>query len=72
MGIGVTNGWVFVDPRLQGYSAGVGTLPDEDLTIVVFSTLTPASDPDRNHGSELFVRLATLLSPDQPPMMPGS
>lgn len=71
MGIGVTNGWVFVNPSLNGYSAGVATMPDKEITVVVYVTRTQAADQDANLGSQLFVDLATLLAPDQAPQIPG-
>ncbi len=72
MGIGVTNGWVFVNPGLQGYTAGIATLPSKKITIVVYCTRTQAANQDALQGSSLFVKLATLLSPDQAPAIPGS
>jgi D-alanyl-D-alanine carboxypeptidase len=66
LGVAVVNGWVFTNPGLQGLHAGIGNLPGKKLTIVVYNTLTPKSDPDSNAAQDLMVAISELLSPNQP------
>ena len=65
MGVAVVNDWVFTNPALQGYRGAIGTLPSKHLTIVVYNTLTPKSDPEKRQATLLFQGLSTLYSPDQ-------
>ncbi|MFN8025767.1 MAG: serine hydrolase domain-containing protein [Acidimicrobiia bacterium] len=66
MGIAVVNGWVFTNPALQGYRGAIGTLPDQKLTIVVYNTLSPKSDPEKRQATLLFQELSKAFAPDQP------
>ena len=66
MGVGVVNGWLFTNPSLQGYRGALGYLPDKQLTIVVYNTLTPKADPNKPQATRLFEALSKLLAPDQP------
>jgi D-alanyl-D-alanine carboxypeptidase len=66
MGVPVVNGWVFTNPALQGYRGALGHLESQDLTIVVYNTLTPAADPEKRQATLVFEALSALLAPDQP------
>lgn len=66
MGLNVVNGWVFMSPGLQGLEAGVATLPDKLLTIVVYNTRTPKADPSKPHAAQLVEQLSAIFSPDKP------
>lgn len=66
MGLVVANGWVFMNPNLQGLQAGVGNLPGKKLTIVVYDTSTPTSDPKTRSATLLAQQLSSIFSPDQP------
>jgi D-alanyl-D-alanine carboxypeptidase len=71
MGVGVTNGWVFANPSLQGYQAAVGREPDADATIVIYASRTPEADESARQDMTLFQSLGELLAPEQPPAMPS-
>ncbi len=66
MGIGMTNGWLFTNPNLQGYQGGLAYLPSQDLTIIVYNTFTQATNPNVPHATELSVGLSKILNPQQP------
>lgn len=66
MGIGMTNGWLFTNPNLQGYQGGLAYLPSEDLTIIVYTTLSQATNPNVPHATEISVGLSKILQPQQP------
>ncbi len=72
MGIGVTNGWLVANPGMPGYKAIVTTLPDKDITIVIYNTETQGNEPEVPAATEMFQSLGTLLAPDQPPKLVGS
>jgi len=65
MGIAVVNGWLFTNPNLQGYSGAVGYLPSQKLTIVIYNTRTPRSNPDTPQATQLFEGLSAIFSPNQ-------
>ncbi len=66
MGLNVVNGWSFMGPGLQGLQAGIANLPDEKLTIIIYTTLTPQADATTSHAAELAAQLTGILAPDQP------
>jgi D-alanyl-D-alanine carboxypeptidase len=66
MGLVVANGWVFMNPNLQGLQAGVGHLPAKKLTIVVYDSPSPTSDPKIRPATVLAEELSSIFSPDQP------
>jgi D-alanyl-D-alanine carboxypeptidase len=67
MGFGVTNGWVFANPSLQGYQGSIGHQPDVDVTIVIYVTRTRGADDTVRHDMSLFQSLGQLLAPGRPP-----
>lgn len=71
MGLVVVDGWLVANPNLQGYRAAVATLPSQKITIVVYSTRTPQSDPDAATPTLLFEKLAALLAPGDVPHVSG-
>jgi len=70
MGFGVTNGWVFANPSLQGYRASVGHQPDANVTIVIYVTRTQQADESARQDMALFQSLGELLAPHNPPALP--
>ena len=70
MGFGVTNGWVFCNPSLQGYSAAAGSNAGQDVTIVSYATRRKDADQDARPEQAMFVELGELLAPAQPPKVP--
>jgi hypothetical protein len=66
---GVTNGWLFANPGLQGYRASVGHQPDADVTLVIFVTRKREADAESRQDMALFQSLAELLAPDNPPAL---
>lgn len=71
MGFGVTNGWLFFNPSLQGYQASVGHQPDANITIVIYITRTPQADESARKDMTLFQSLGELLAPHNPPALPN-
>ena len=67
MGLGMTNGWMFFNPSLQGYSAAVGIHPDEDVMIVMYATRRQDADQDARPEQALFVDVGTRLAPNAAP-----
>ena len=66
LGVPVLDGWVFTNPSLEGYRGALGYLADKKLTVVVYNTRTPQSDPDTPQATQILVGIAKVLSPDQP------
>jgi D-alanyl-D-alanine carboxypeptidase len=71
MGLVVVDGWLVANPNLNGYRAAVAYLPTEKITVVIYSTRTPATDPDSPTPTLLFQKLAALLAPDDVPHVTG-
>jgi D-alanyl-D-alanine carboxypeptidase len=74
MGTGMTNGWLYANPSLQGYAAAIAYLHEgegvtEPLTIVIYNTLTQAADPEGRVAGRIFQELGTQLAPQQAPML---
>lgn len=68
MGMGVTSGWIFTNPGLQGYRATVGYDAEEDVTIVIFTTFSREADTEDSADTGLFQELGSILVPERGPM----
>jgi D-alanyl-D-alanine carboxypeptidase len=66
MGIGVVNGWLFLNPNLQGLNGAFCHLREASLTIVVYNTRTQLSNQDTPYATLVANALASLFSPGQP------
>jgi D-alanyl-D-alanine carboxypeptidase len=66
MGFVVANGWAFMNPNLQGLQAAAANLPGKNLTIVVYNTVTPTTNPKERPATSLAEQLSSIFSPDQP------
>lgn len=71
MGLGVTNGWIFMNPGLQGYRIHAARHAAEDVTILIVTTFSPASDQDARVDAPLFQSLGELLAPGNAPALSG-
>ncbi|MGI9053019.1 MAG: hypothetical protein ACR2HQ_10275 [Ilumatobacteraceae bacterium] len=52
-------------PGLQGLKAGITTLPEDDLSIIIYTIDTPQADPSTSSAAELAAQLTGILTPDQ-------
>ena len=66
LGVPVVDGWVFTNPNLVGYRGALGYLADKKLTVVVYNTRTPQSDPDTAQATQILADITKVLNPNQP------
>jgi CubicO group peptidase (beta-lactamase class C family) len=64
-GFVVTNGWFVQNPSFNGYSGAYGYLPEQDVTIVIYTTQStnPKSDAQ---AFAIFKKLVTTITPSRP------
>lgn len=67
MGIAVANGWLLTNPQVDGYTAVIAYLPEEDTTIVVNATFGPTAPPGTHYAAMVFNALAEIVSPEHAP-----
>jgi D-alanyl-D-alanine carboxypeptidase len=67
MGLAVANGWILTNPQVDGYTAVIAYLPDEDTTIVVNATFGPTAPPGTHYAALVFNSLADIVSPAHAP-----
>jgi CubicO group peptidase (beta-lactamase class C family) len=67
MGTIVANGWIGTNPQVDGYTATVFYLPEEDTTIVVNATFGPTAPVGTHYAAMVFNALAEIVSPDHAP-----
>ena len=51
------------------YSCGAllaPALPEDDLSIIIYTTGTPQADPAKSNAAKLAVQLTAIVTPDQP------
>ncbi|KAI9026343.1 beta-lactamase/transpeptidase-like protein [Hyaloraphidium curvatum] len=61
MGTGVWSNWTFTNPSLQGLRGAVGRHEQGDATVVIFNTVSPASDQEAHQATPAFVKVAEAL-----------
>ena len=67
MGVAVTNGWIFSNPQIDGYTGVVSYLPQKKAAVVVFATFAPGGDIGTHYAGIVFNRIGEILAPDNPP-----
>jgi D-alanyl-D-alanine carboxypeptidase len=72
LGVGVSNGWVFSAPGLEGYTGVVAYLPKTQTTLVVFTTSTPDSPSGTHYAGAIFKAVAKIVAPSSLPTFPGA
>ncbi len=65
LGVPVVNGWIFTNPSLEGYSGALGYLPSKDLSIIVYTTRTPGTDPSAATATTILTGITKVVSPDR-------
>jgi D-alanyl-D-alanine carboxypeptidase len=66
LGVPNVNGWIFTNPNLEGYSGALAYLPGKDLSVIVYTTRTQATDPNAATATEMVAGITQVLAPDQP------
>lgn len=61
----VANGWFCQNPNFNGYCGAYGYLPEEDLTVIVYTSQGPAQPTDHQAFS-ILKGLASHLTPERP------
>jgi D-alanyl-D-alanine carboxypeptidase len=72
LGVGVSNGWVFCAPGLEGYTGVVAYLPNTKTALVVFTTSTSDSPPGTHYAGAIFKAVAKIVAPSSLPIFPGA
>jgi len=62
-GFVVANGWYLQNPSMNGYSGGYGYFPEEEITLIVYSTET-ADTPSDKKAFDIFKELVKMVTPD--------
>ncbi|MCU1642449.1 MAG: hypothetical protein JWN03_2724 [Nocardia sp.] len=62
--------WLFMNPAYGGYNGVAFYDTKTATTIVVYATLGPTADADRDNAIPIGEAIATLLVPDRPPQVP--
>ncbi len=70
MGTVVSRHWIFVEPRVFGYSGVVAYFPRKKLAVVAFATLGPHGSLAVHNGLDALLRFARILTPKSVPMFP--
>lgn len=63
LGIVCANGWLFQNPKFNGYNLAFGYLPEKQLSVVISSTMGPKSDPDVAYATVVFKEVLKALTP---------
>lgn len=64
-GFMVANGWFCQNPSFNGYSGAYGYLPEEDLTVIVYTSQGRDPESDRQ-AFKIFKQVVTTLTPERP------
>jgi D-alanyl-D-alanine carboxypeptidase len=67
MGSGVTNGWIYNNPRLNGYKGLAAYLPAKQITVVVEVVDGPGGSDAKRFNHTIANRIGELVAPEQPP-----
>jgi D-alanyl-D-alanine carboxypeptidase len=62
-----TNGWIASNPQLVGYNGIVAYLPSEKLSLVIYTTLGPKTNPAVAAATAVFLKVAHALTPGNIP-----
>ncbi|WP_327141652.1 serine hydrolase domain-containing protein [Nocardia sp. NBC_01327] len=62
--------WLFMNPAYGGYNGVAFYDTETATTIVVYATLGPTADADKNNALPIGAAIATLLVPNRPPPTP--
>lgn len=66
LGVGVMSGWIVQNPNMNGFHTFMATLPDNEVTIVVTSTVADGYDGGPAPSTDLFRKIAALVAPNHP------
>jgi D-alanyl-D-alanine carboxypeptidase len=59
------NGWFCQNPNFNGYAGAYGYLPDQDLTVIVYTSQSPT--PPKDHQAfGIFKGIVSHLTPERP------
>lgn len=64
MGFLMLKDWAFMNPGIPGYFGAGGTLPQEGLTMVIYTTPSQATDPAVNTAQNIFREFSAVVSPE--------
>ncbi|WP_336081077.1 serine hydrolase domain-containing protein [Nocardia sp. SSK8] len=62
--------WLFMNPSYGGYDGVAFYDTKSATTVIVYTTLGPSSDADKNNAVGIGTKIAELLVPDRPPAVP--
>ncbi|MRH88066.1 serine hydrolase [Nocardia sp. SYP-A9097] len=62
--------WLFMNPSYGGYNGVAFYDSKTSTTVVVYGTLGPTADADKDNAIPIGAAIATLLVPDRPPPLP--
>ncbi|MFD3458528.1 serine hydrolase domain-containing protein [Nocardia fluminea] len=62
--------WLYMNPSYGGYDGVAFYDTKTETTVVVYDTLGPTSDSNRNNAVGIGTKIATLLVPERPPAVP--
>lgn len=65
LGIMMANGWLFQNPKFNGYNLAFGYLPEEKLSVVVSTTMGPQTDLNVAQATAVFKEVVKAITPDQ-------
>lgn len=63
LGVVINQGWVVQNPTFHGYAGVMAYLPEQELSIAVYSTRLEGGDDDLNASVEIFEALTDRLTP---------
>jgi D-alanyl-D-alanine carboxypeptidase len=67
MGSGVSNGWIYNNPRLNGYKGLAAYLPAKQIAVVVEVVDGPGGADAKRFNHAIANRIGELVVPEQPP-----
>ncbi|MCC9609266.1 beta-lactamase family protein [Blastopirellula sp. JC732] len=64
LGIVCANGWLFQNPKFNGYNLAFGYLPEQKLSVVISSIMGPKCAPDTAYATAVFKEVVKTLAPN--------
>lgn len=63
LGIVVNYGWLMQNPSFQGFAGLMAYLPEQDISIAIYSSKLEEAEIDPNYSSKIFEKLTNVLTP---------